>query len=458
VTTRSVQWPFAARTDFGPAALPLGAAAAAVASGAAVTLGPVALAIPAGLAACVFLVREPLALLTLYVYVGLFKEQAVVQAIPFDVTLALGLLLAGLCFVRWASGRARPIPVALAAPVAVIGVMLVISLSWTPSPDYGGEKALKFLTLTLLATVAPFFLVEEQHDLRRYLSWTIVLALVAAVLTLMSPPEGDRLTISSASNTIGVSHLLCTAALILLVGALTDLLAARGWAVVAGLGLIVIAAAVGSRGPLLALALALAATGLAWLARVPRKVLPVLVVVGISAALLPLVSLPQGSSQRLAAAARDPVAELRSDARYTTFGQALQLIEQRPLVGVGTGGFQSVGTLGYPPEDYPHNLFLEVWSELGLAAAVVLVASIVAVLVGMWRRAWRLPPGPSRQLVYVIVGLFVFNLLTAQVTGDLNENRTLWGSFGVAWLIVQHGVPAPRPGASTGADQRDADL
>jgi O-antigen ligase len=423
-----------------------------------VTLGPVALAIPAGLAACLFLVREPLALLTLYVYVGLFKDQAVVQAIPFDVTLALGLLLVGLCFFRWASGRARPVPIALAAPVAVIGVMLVISLSWTPSPDYGGDKALKFLTLTLLATVAPFFLVEEQRDLRRYLSWTIVLAFVAAVLTLMSPPEGDRLTISSASNTIGVSHLLCTAALILLVGALTDLLPARGWALVAGLGLIVIAAAVGSRGPLLALALALAVTGVAWLARVPRKVLPVLVVVGVSAALLPLVSLPQSSSQRLAAAAHDPVASLRSDARSTTFGQALQLIEQNPLVGVGTGGFQSVGTLAHPAEDYPHNLFLEVWSELGLAAAVVLVASIVAVLVGMWRRAWRLPLGPSCQLVYVIVGLFVFNLLAAQVTGDINENRTLWGSFGVAWLIVQHGVPAPRPGPSTGADQRDADL
>ena len=77
----------------GPVAL--GAVAATVAAAAAVTIGPAALALPVALALGVFLVREPLALLTLYVYVGLFKEQAVVAALPVDATLALGLLLGG---------------------------------------------------------------------------------------------------------------------------------------------------------------------------------------------------------------------------------------------------------------------------------------------------------------------------------------------------------------------------
>jgi O-antigen ligase len=271
-------------------------------------------------------------------------------------------------------------------------------------------------------------------------------------VTLASPPtEADRLTISSASNTIGISHLLCTAALILLVGALTDLLPARGWAVAAGLGMIGVAAAVGSRGPLLSLAVALTATGAVWLARVPRKLLPVMLVVGLGVALMPFVSLPEASSQRLEQAVRDPVGTLQSDARSTTFGQALELIGRDPLVGIGAGGFQSVGTLAHPPEDYPHNLFLEVWSELGLAAAIVLIASIVAVLAGMWRGAWLLPPGPARQLLYVVMAVVIFNLLAAQVSGDLNENRTFWGSFVLAWVIVRHGIPgAPRPDHSTG--------
>jgi O-antigen ligase len=457
VTTRRFQRPFGGRSELGLGAVALSAGAAALAAGAAVRLGPAALAIPPALAACAFLVREPLALLILYVYIGLFKDQAVVQAVPFDITIALGVLLVGVCFFRWAAGRVRSVPVGLAAPLVVIGGMLVVSLGWTPSPEYGGDKAWRFVTLTLLATVAPFFLVEQQRDLRRYLSWTLAVGLFAALLTVANPPaDGDRYTIGSASNTIGVSHLLCTAALILLVGALTDLLSARGWAVATALGLVGVAAAVGSRGPLLSLAVALAITAAIWLTRTPRKVLPVLLVVAIGAALVPFVSLPEGSSQRLQEAVNNPVASLESDARYTTFGQAVKLIEHDPLVGIGAGGFQSVGTLRVPPEDYPHNLFLEVWSELGLAGVVVLIASVVAVLVGLWRGAWLLPPGPPCQLLYVILAVVLFNLLAAQVTGDLNENRTFWSSFGLAWLIVQYGVPAPRLGPSTRHEERDA--
>ena len=87
-------------------------------------------------------------------------------------------------------------------------------------------------------------------------------------------------------------------------------------------------------------------------------------------------------------------------------------------------------------------MFLEVWSELGIAALIVLATSIIAVLIGLFRGAWLLPNGPPSRLVYVFIGVFLFNLFAAQLTGDLNDNRTFWSTFGLAWLIVQHGVPA----------------
>lgn len=417
-----------------------GAAAATVAAGVAITMGPVGVAIPLALALCLLLIREPLALLTLFVYIGLFKEQGVVKALPFDITGGLGVLLVGVCFSRFASGRARTVPLGLVAPVAVIAVMLVISLHWTPSPEYGTDKTVKFVTLTLLAMLAPFFLIESQRDVRRYLAWLIVVAVLAAAVTVIHPPaDSNRLTIGSLGNTIGVSQLMCTAAAILLVGALTDVLPARLWAVALALGLMAVAAAVGSRGPLFSLAIALVATGAVWLARVPRKVLPVLGVVVVGVALLPFISLPQASSQRLGRAVRDPVGSLRADARSTTFGEAINLIKDHPLVGVGAGGFQSVGTLAHPPEDYPHNLFLEVWSELGLAASTALITSIIFVLSDIWRGAWRLAPRPGGGLLYVVSAVVVFNLLAAQVSGDINENRAFWVSFGLAWLLVRHG-------------------
>ena len=429
----------------GPAVRPLpavlGAAAAAVAAVSAVTIGPAALGLAFAAVGALLLVREPLALLMLYIYVGLFKEQAVVSAAPFDVTVALGLLLSAVCLARWAAGRMRPVPFGLAAPLVVLGLLLVVSLAWTPSPAYGGEKAVRFLTLTCLATFAPFFLVEDRRDLRRLFGWTVAIAVAAAALTVVAPAQSGRLTLGTEGNTIGVSHLLCTAALILLVGMLTDMLPARGWALASSAALIAVAAAIGSRGPLLSFGVALALTGAVFLARVPRRAAPVMLAVVAGVALLPLVSLPEGASDRLGRAASDPVRVLREDPRYTTFGQALDLIEEQPLVGIGAGGFQSVGRLAVPPEDYPHNMFLEVWSELGLAALVVLAASVMAVLAGMWRGAWRVSRGPEFQLLYVLIAVFLFNLLSVQLTGDLIQNRTFWGAFGLAWLVVQHGIP-----------------
>ena len=89
-------------------------------------------------------------LLALFLHVGVFKGASVFDALPVDVTAALGLLLAGVCLPPL-EGRVRPVPVGVAAPVALIGIFALIGLIWTPMADYGTEKAVKFLTLTVVA-------------------------------------------------------------------------------------------------------------------------------------------------------------------------------------------------------------------------------------------------------------------------------------------------------------------
>lgn len=424
------------------ATLGLGVAGvAAVAAVAAVFVGPVAVAIPVAAAGLVFLVREPLALLTLYVYIGLFKEEAVVKALPFDATLGLGALLAMVCVSRLVSGRARAVPPLLALALAIVGISLVVSLNWTPVADYGTEKTSKFLTLTLLGAVAPFFLIEDESDLRRLGLWIVSLAVVAAGIALAHPPpEGAaQLEVGAGGSTIAVSRLLCSAAIILLLSALgtSD---RRLWATAGGVGLIVLAAAVGSRGPILSLALALGATAAVWLLRVPRKVWPVLLVSIAGLAVTPFVSLPEGSSQRLSAVTNDPVAAFERDARSTIYRQAFELVDQHPLRGAGAGAFSNIS-----PADYPHNLFLELWSELGFTAMAAVAIAILTVLAGLYQAAWRLPEGPTRRLVYILTGVFLFSLFAVQVSGDINDNREFWVALGVAWVVVRYGVRPARP-------------
>ncbi|MDP9228200.1 MAG: hypothetical protein M3M99_04000, partial [Actinomycetota bacterium] len=97
-------------------------------------------------------------------------------------------------------------------------------------------EAERFLTLTLLATVAPFFLIKEARDVRRFFFWIIVLAFVTAGLALASPPPAGagRLEFGGEGNTIGVSQLLCTAALVLLLAGLGDRASAAGGRSAAG--------------------------------------------------------------------------------------------------------------------------------------------------------------------------------------------------------------------------------
>ncbi|MEN3279742.1 MAG: hypothetical protein V7607_882, partial [Solirubrobacteraceae bacterium] len=431
----SPRLPGARRVGRGEATLALGAAAfAALAT---VALGPKALAIPFVVLIVVFFMREPLALLNLYLVVGLFKEESVVKSLPVDATLALGMLVALACGIRLVTGRVRRIPYGFALTITVVSLALLASLAWTGAGGYGTTKTTTFLTVTKLAIGAPFFLIEGWDDVRRFFTWTVIVAVPVAILALANPStDTGRL---AGDNTIGTSRLLCTGALILLLGAL----ARPRWrlpSTALAAAFIAIAAAVGSRGPILSLGLALAVTLVAWLLRVPRKVAPVLAIAVLSLAVVPFVSLPKSSSERLSSAARDPVAAFRSDDRYFLVQQAWGIIKHDPIRGGGVGEFSVVN----PSAKWPHNFFLEVWAELGLAALIAVAAAIVIALVGLFRLGWRLPEhGRDRELVYVLLGIFFFNLLAVQVSGNINDNRDFWGILAIAWLVVAGSVAAP---------------
>jgi O-antigen ligase len=409
--------------------------AAAVAALAAVSIGPKALAIPAVVVIVWFFWREPLALLALYLDVGLFKNEAFVKSLPVDATLALGLLVALVCGVRLISGRVRPVPWGFALTITVVSLSLVASLAWTTAASYGTSKTTTFLTVTMLAIGAPFFLMETWDDLRRFFTWTVVVAVPVAILALTHPStDTGRL---AGDNTIGTSRLLSTGALILLLGALGTRSRWKLPAIALAAGFVATAAAVGSRGPILSLVLALGVTVVAWLLRTPGKLAPILAIVAIGLAVIPFVSLPATSSERLSSAAKDPVAAFREDDRYQLYKQAFTLIDANPIRGAGVGSFSTIS----PAAKWPHNLFVELWAELGLAALIVVAVGVVYVIVGLFRLAWRLPPaGREQDLVYLLLGVFFFNLLAVQVSGNINDNRDFWGIFAICSLVVAGGL------------------
>jgi hypothetical protein len=79
---------------------------------------------------------------------------------------------------------------------------------------------------------------------------------------------------------------------------------------------------------------------------------------------------------------------------------------------------------------------------------VITVAAAMAVaLVGLFRTAWRLPEhAPEQRLAYVMLAVYVFNAVTVQVTGDINQNRVFWGILAISWLVIAGRLTTSRGG------------
>lgn len=102
--------------------------------------------------------------------------------------------------------------------------------------------------------------------------------------------------------------------------------------------------------------------------------------------------------------------------RLSYYSTTLHLIARRPLIGAGTGGFETayaeeVRGTATPPSNNPHNQYLLITGQLG----VIGLAAFVGLLVVAWRGAARLPTAPeqdmARGLVLAMAAGCLFNSL-----------------------------------------------
>jgi O-antigen ligase len=440
-----------ARSGIGtPVAVAAAIAAAVLSGAAAVALGPAALALPFVAGAAVVLVRHPPLLLALFVYLVYFKSEPFLANLPVDVTAVLGPLLAGVMAVRVSQGRHQRPPAGLVLPVLAIGIALAVGMVWTPTPGYGGEKVFKFFTVTLLAMAAPFALFETRRDLVNFLASIAGIAIVVAMITPFYHPhvlEGitDETSIKGRyafGGQIFPDRLLTTGALILLFAPSFADWRYRWLCPPVAVAVLVISLGFGSRGPTVAFVMSLVVVTALSASRNPRYLVAVLVVAAVGVAAFPLISLPETARQRLQKTATQPVLVLSDDVRSELYKQAISITNAHPVRGIGTGGYSVFSAvLAHQVILYPHNVFLELSSELGLIVPMFLIASLIGGFALILRRASITASLRDRQLVLVVLGLLLVNLLGAQFSGDINDNRSMWLSLAIVWLVARYGVP-----------------
>lgn len=288
--------------------------------------------------------------------------------------------------------------------VPLFGVLASHALFVAPATEYGADKLSKFLTLTLASALVACLLRDGRSVVTFARAWVAVTVVLAALS--LAGWEGSGRSEVFESNPIWLGRALAAGVLaaIWLAWRKTNPRLMLLAAAVLLVGLL----ATGSRGPLVGVIIGAVVLSVAGQSVRISRVLGILAagVLGIFA----VQTLPFLREGRLAQILAGN--DVTDQTRNIFLDVTLPLIAQAPG-GVGFGNWAL--SVSVPRQFlWPHNLFLEVFAELGILTGLFLMAVLVAVVVRLLRRTTT-NPGAS----------FVLAALTAEtfsvcVSGDLN--------------------------------------
>jgi len=349
---------------------------------------------------------------------GNLKSLALTTVFGIDTTLVSLILLFGVT--GYYLLHRAPIPLADLTPLLLFAALAATSLLWSLPSQEQGDKVTAFFFIAVPCAFAVAVLVRDLRDLRGFLAIWVIAGVTVSLLTVSIPAEsalGGRAALGMA--TLGPAYLAASGALLALFAVSDRWLPL--WLGVASFLICVIALfAIGSRGPTIALALGL----VWWVASSRLRVLTRLAILG-SVALVAF-----GAFSIASATSRVRLENLSDPSRDALREVAWAGWANRPVFGSGWGSFAfdaSVSGLFRGMYTYPHNLFAESATELGILGLL----AITAVLVVAGTRVFRMRVVAE---VRALGGLAVVLLAGQQFSGDLT-NRNLWMALAACLVL-----------------------
>ena len=380
----------------------------------------------AGLAALYVLIRYAEITLALFFLIGMIKGDERLASTPLDLTVAVGgVVLFSIC-IRLIAGRqklALPREYLLYLPLVA---MMIISLAYTPDISGGLDKILRFFCLTSIGIIAPFVLFDSASKLRNFLFAVAIGGLLVAINSLTMLGGQDRLVSPSGLNTeLGAASAISLIIIWSLWFPKWSFFKRMLFYPVLG---VLAVALIGSGGRFANVSAVLCLIIGALLCRKLFK--DVAVVAGLSLLALPFIWIPQASYDYLASLAHPPDA---MGTRSDLMALGVKMFSEHPFFGVGIQGFRflSPNPLTY---NYPHNLILELGSEMGIIAAVSFLALAACAFYEIWKQL-RDPDLADNSLVPTVFLLLIFVFLDAMVSGDINDLRFMWFVFGLPYVL-----------------------
>jgi len=319
--------------------------------------------------------------------------------------------------------------------VLLIGLMLLVGILYSPLPSEGLVKTGKYLSMNLYIFFATMLFINDINRLKGLLTIIALLGFVTAAISIVYTGYAGIGSITRfslpAQNPIwfarglGISLL----ATLFLLELTKKKLKKFVYIFFISIMLFMIFNA-GSRGPFLGLVISL----FFYFFVLQRKhfsflkkslsILLVFVSLRLSAAIAPehvwnrMLNLFQGF-------------DVTTFYRLRAFETAKDLFFDNPIKGVGTAGFGHFSILSYP-----HNIFLEFASELGILGVMTFFILIFyAGYLGIKLLRSKNASALVLNLSKAYLAIFVFSLVNSQFSGAVWGNYELWFSMAGVWTL-----------------------
>jgi O-antigen ligase len=356
----------------------------------------------------------------------------------FSAWIALGI---GFVIVR--GTHHAPARALLSIPVLascfLLGLM-VFRLGASPDHAYGSQKVQLYVADVLIFFVGAVFVGSRRADLQLFFMVLLGLTAISSLVFLAQLVGGaaqqvfnGRFSLASQEYPIDLARASADGLLV----AVYFLLSAerRSLRVPVAVATPVVAIAMiaaGSRGPVVAFVVGLAAL-LALSAATPqaRRRFAVLgAIFALIAVVVPLI-VPSSAIGRALSTIVGSASGLSSNGRSSLWSAAISSFSHHFALGLGTGGFAAQPAAISDLVQYPHNLFLEVASELGIVGLVALLAILIG-LAGRLATLWRSTRGEDKLLSSILIALFVTALTNACISEAIYGNGEVWQWGGLA--------------------------
>jgi O-antigen ligase len=317
-------------------------------------------------------------------------------------------------------------------------VWLAFTLTYTAALDAGIGKSIRFILLTTPAAILPILLLPTLDSTKRFLyAWVTA----AIFYTFESYQTSETFRAWETWSAFGAYYV--TAGRICGMGVLSSLLLLLIMRRSLYAFILIVAAFIsfvglintGARGPLVCLFFSVLIS--AWVVRRfvrGKHILSALTMFGFAVVVIITGNsfVSQTGQERMVSFLGKTTSDPAANSRYRLYKGAIEIIAEHPL-GTGIGSYgrmaklkaDDLGTVA----QYPHNMVLEILSELGwpgLLFFCAILCNVVFALIGRRRAKSLYHSWPT----VCAVALFLFWFGNAQLSGDLNNNRRCFAIFG----------------------------